>query len=87
MLHPTFSSEFEKDGSFNNKDFDLLCCDDSNLACVTKETKKTKEPTCFSFGAKPKKFNFDVLVLQDFTGKQTDRIRCPPVGECEILED
>ena len=39
------------DNSFNNDDFDLLCCDDENVAAVTKDHRSDKQPVCVQFSA------------------------------------
>merc|ERR1712027_22251 len=75
----TFAIKNQGDKSFNNDDFDLLCCDDENVAAVTKEHRSDKQPVCVQFSASASKSFGPRGALQ------APRISCTPDNKCSTI--
>jgi len=84
----TFAITNQRDKSYNNNDFDLLCCDDENVAVVTKDHQVDKMPVCVQFSAPSSKFDFHVLMVKSFGSRgalQAPRITCTPDNKCNVI--
>jgi len=84
----TFAIRNQGDQSFNNNDFDLLCCDDENVAVVTKDHQVDKQPVCIQFSATASNFDFHVLMIKSFGSRgasQAPRIICTPDNKCSVI--